>query len=103
MVIPTVVGILGPSIASLRLMFKALLSAKPWLYDPEVLPMPWRSEMEHLAGKPPNLSFAVFPSDGVVTPHPPITRAISIVAEALKAAGYDAYLSSLDASRTSAD
>lgn len=89
MVIPTVVGILGPSIASLRLMFKALLSAEPWLYDPEVLPMPWRSETEHLTGKPPNLSFAVFPSDGVVTPHPPITRAVSIVAKALKAAGYD--------------
>ena len=88
MVIPTVVGILGPSIASLRFMFKALLSTEPWLHDPEVLAIPYRSHAEYNLAKSPKLSFGVFPADGVVTPHPPILRAVREVAEAMEAEGY---------------
>lgn len=89
MVIPTVVGILGASLASLRQMFEALLSAEPWLHDPEVLPIPYRREAEHRPEQTPKLSFGVFPNDGVVTPHPPITRAIRKVEQALEAAGHE--------------
>ena len=89
MVIPTVVGMMGPSIDSLRLTFEALLSGKPWLHDPEVLPIPYRFEKETHPERPDDLSFGIFEADGVVTPHPPIIRAIQIVAKALDAQGYN--------------
>lgn len=92
MIIPTVVGIIGPSVASLRLVFKGLLSSKPWLHDTEVLPIPYRSEAEYRSEESPNLSFEVFLADGVVTPHPPITRAVRMVAEALEDQGYKVIL-----------
>ena len=91
--IPTVVGILGPSISSLRLMFKALLSSEPWLHDSEVLPIPYRADAECRPETSKDLSFGIFTSDGVVNPHPPITRAVRMVAEALKAEGYEVALS----------
>ena len=86
--IPTVVGILGPSISSLRLVFKALLSSEPWLHDPEVLPIPYRADAEYHPETSKDLSFGILTSDGVVNPHPPITRAVRMVAEALKAEGH---------------
>ena len=89
MVIPTVVGILGPSIGSLREVFRALLSTKPWLHDPEILPLPYRHEAEIDQEKHSKLSIGVFMTDGVVTPHPPITRAVREVQMALEAAGHE--------------
>ena len=88
MVIPTVVGILGPSISTLRLMFKLLLSTKPWEHDPAVLPIPYRDEAESQATELPKLSFGIFSADRVVTPHPPILRAVREVTEGLEAAGH---------------
>ena len=88
MVIPTVVGILGPSVSALRLMSKSLLSTEPWEHDPEVLPIPYRAEAECQTTELPNLSFGIFSADGVVTPHPPILRAVREVTEALEAAGH---------------
>ena len=87
--IPTVVGILGPSIASLRVVFKALLSIKPWLHDPEVLPLPYRHEAEIDQEKHSKLTIGVLMTDGVVAPHPPITRAVREVQMALEAAGHE--------------
>lgn len=88
MVIPTVVGMMGPSVSSLRSMFKALISTEPWLHDPDVLPLPYRSDAECDPQKTPKLSFGIFEADGVVTPHPPITRAVREVAKALEAEGH---------------
>ncbi|KAK0732059.1 amidase signature domain-containing protein [Lasiosphaeris hirsuta] len=85
--IPTVAGILGPSIASLRYTMEALLFSEPWLTDPAVLPIPWRKSLEaDCVGK---LSFAFMDFDGVVRPHPPITRALNMVKDALQAAGHE--------------
>lgn len=93
MVIPTVVGILGPSVAALRNMFKALLSSEPWLYDPEVLPLPYRAEAEYNHQRTPKFAFGVLESDGMVTPHPPIIRAVREVTKALEAEGHKVCLS----------
>ena len=41
-VMPTVVGLIGNSLATLKLVFKSLLSTEPWLHDPYALPIPWR-------------------------------------------------------------
>lgn len=92
MAIPTVVGILGPSVASLRSVFKALLSADPWLHDPEILPLPYRHEAELHSEKHSKLTFGILVTDGVVTPHPPITRAVREVQMALEAAGHEVFI-----------
>jgi amidase len=44
--ITAVAGIMGPYISSLRLVFKSLMQTRPWLYDPAVLPIPWRDDEE---------------------------------------------------------
>ena len=92
MVIPTVVGILGPSVAALRSMFKALLSSEPWLRDTELLPLPFRAEAEYNHWRTPKLTFGVLESDGMVAPHPPIIRAIREVTKALEAEGHQVFL-----------
>ena len=47
------------------------LSYSPWIQDCALVPLPWRS-----VTPPPKLKIAVMWSDDIVTPHPPITRAI---------------------------
>ena len=46
MSIPIIVGILSLSITSLRVVFKALLLIELWLYDLEILPLPYRYKTE---------------------------------------------------------
>ncbi|KAI9696521.1 MAG: hypothetical protein M1820_008149 [Bogoriella megaspora] len=87
MIIPTVVGIMGASIASLQILFRSLLAVEPWLRDPECINLPWRKEMEAVPGKP--LSFGFMQHDGTVLPHPPILRALRIVSEALEGGGHE--------------
>ncbi|KAL4871744.1 hypothetical protein BDV12DRAFT_206028 [Aspergillus spectabilis] len=89
-VMPTVVGIMAHSVDALRLIFKSLLFLEPWLHDPYTLPIPWRSDKEYnppkeLGYKP---AFGFLANDGVITPHPPISRAMEIVKEALQNKGH---------------
>ena len=90
--IPSIVGIIGTKLSSVRLMFKSLLTTQPWLHDPDVLNIPWRSE----AGFPlkqglkdPKPIFGLMKTDGIVSPHPPISRALRMVAEALESKGHE--------------
>lgn len=90
--VPSVIGPLGHSISDLRLITQSILSSQPWLHDPKVNHLPWRSAAEDevrqsVASK--SLTFGVLRADGVVQPHPPVTRAINETVEALKAAGYE--------------
>ena len=70
----------------LEKMFKALLSTEPWLRDPDVLPIPYRPGILASDSK---LALGIFAWDGVVTPHPPVQRAILYVKEALAAEGHE--------------
>jgi amidase len=81
---------MGRSVAVLKLVFKSLLSTEPWLRDPNTLPTPWRMEKEYDAEREPGYkpAFGFMPHDGVVTPHPPISRALGIVKKALENSGY---------------
>lgn len=89
---------MGTSIASLKLVASALLSTKPWLRDPDVVPMPWRSELERQtlaratcegkANSKAPLKLGLLFNDGFVTPHPPITRGLRMIREALVGAGH---------------
>ncbi|KAL4911526.1 hypothetical protein BDW74DRAFT_164967 [Aspergillus multicolor] len=89
-VMPTVVGVMGHSVGALQLILKSLLSLEPWLNDPYTLPIPWRSEMEYksLNERTYKPAFGFLANDGVITPHPPISRAMEIVKEALQTKGH---------------
>ncbi|KAL9599097.1 MAG: hypothetical protein Q9219_004055 [cf. Caloplaca sp. 3 TL-2023] len=80
-----VIGPLSTSLGGIKLFMKTVLSAKPWVIEPACLPIPWRDEENHLPTKPgQKLRIAVLWSDGVVKPHPPITRALEEVTRKLK-------------------
>ncbi|KAF2713965.1 amidase [Pleomassaria siparia CBS 279.74] len=89
----SVVGPLATSVASLRLVIKALLSQQPWLYDPLVHEIPWRTSQEDeisgLISKGGRLCFGVLGSDGQVNPLPPVRRAVDEVVQALEAQGHE--------------
>jgi amidase len=77
-------------------MFQSLLLTKPWLRDPDVINVPWKSDKEYHRGrkqKGNRLPFGLMETDGMVSPHPPIARALRMVAEALKAEGHGAICS----------
>lgn len=96
----SVVGPIGTTAGALRLVTKALLLQQPWLYDPLVHEIPWRSEDEdkiqqllqfvgESVPKEKTLAFGVIHTDGVVSTTPPVRRAIELVTKALEAAGHE--------------
>ncbi|KAL2069449.1 hypothetical protein VTL71DRAFT_14128 [Oculimacula yallundae] len=90
----SVVGPLGTSVGGLRLVMKAILSQQPWLHDPLVAEIPWRSEQEQAvldivkSSDGSQLAFGVMPNDGTVIPQPPVRRAIDIVAKLVEKLGH---------------
>ena len=95
----SVVGPLGTSVGALKLVMKGILSQKPWLHDPLVLELPWREDAEQEVlnliqsstignGK---LAFGLLRHDGVVTPQPPVARALDIVCKTLERLGHKVY------------
>lgn len=84
----TVRSTAGPMCRSpedIRLFMSSLAAQKPWLYDPQCLPIPWRVEEENL---PKQLCFGFGMGDGTVTPSPPLRRAMEITRAKLKACGH---------------
>lgn len=67
---------------ALELFMKAALSVEPWNIDPSLSVSPWTP---YKFDRP--LKVAVQWWDGVVQPHPPITRALREVADACRKAG----------------
>lgn len=87
----SVIGPLAPAPDGLRLLAKSILGQEPWLYDPLCHEMPWRSDEEAAIlekSRTKGLSFGILKHDGVVTPHPPVRRAIQSVAEAMERLGH---------------
>ncbi|KAF2110166.1 amidase signature domain-containing protein [Lophiotrema nucula] len=82
-----VIGPISTSLEGVKLFMKTLINAKPWIREPSLLPFPWRTES--LLPTDPDgtktLKIAIIWDDGVVRPHPPVTRALRTVAEKLKA------------------
>lgn len=74
------VGFLSTSLGGLELILRSILSTKPWLNDPAVVPMPFRQEIvdEYLSRAEPAklsglpLKLGVLWNDGIVGPQPPI-------------------------------
>lgn len=82
--IGSVHGPLARSIADLRLYTEHMANSQPWLKDPKCLPLAWRSV--ELKTKP---KIAVLRNNGIVTPTPPVQRALATVEEKLRKCGYD--------------
>ena len=86
-------------VAALRALTRAVLADEPWLRDPLVAEMPWREDVyaatrEDARGAGPGdkerrrLVVGIAPTDGLVTPQPPVLRAVETVAAALREAGH---------------
>ncbi|KAK4701042.1 amidase, partial [Phenoliferia sp. Uapishka_3] len=90
--VPSVLGPLTSSISGLRIFHKAVADAKPWLYDPIALRLPWNESEYNLVnhgGEGAKLCFAIMWDDGIVKPHPPYIRAMEETKKALLAAGHE--------------
>ncbi|KAH7136258.1 amidase signature domain-containing protein [Dactylonectria macrodidyma] len=83
----TIAGCPGPMTTDrdgLELFMKVALSAKPWRLDPSLTVKDWTP---YTFTKP--LKVAIQWWDGVVQPHPPMTRALREVADACRKAGME--------------
>lgn len=75
---------MGRNLSDLTLMAKTVVNSEPWLKDAKCLPIPWRSvELNK------KLKLAVLWSDGMVTPTPPVQRALKETVAKLRAAGHE--------------
>lgn len=85
-----IVGVVGPlatSARDLELFCRTMLESDAWLQEHAVLEIPWRERSQ--LRLPERLSFAILWDDGVVKPHPPLTREMQKAKEALLAAGHE--------------
>jgi amidase len=82
----SIIAVAGPLTRGredIHLFMKTILDTKPWLRDPSLVPIPWRS----ISLNPKDVTIAVMWDDGVVHPHPPVTRALKETVEHLKKSG----------------
>jgi amidase len=79
-IVPTI-GPLSTSLEGCKLFIKTIIDAKPWYKEPTLLPFPWK-EANFFKGK--KLKVAVLWDDGVVKPHPPVSRALKQIVDKLK-------------------
>ncbi|EJD35474.1 amidase [Auricularia subglabra TFB-10046 SS5] len=84
-----IVGCVGPlarSARDLALFCQVMHAADAPRLEHQVLDIPWRRPPD--VPLPPRLAIAILWDDGVVAPHPPITRALRQAKAALEAAGH---------------
>ncbi|KAE8390291.1 Acetamidase [Aspergillus alliaceus] len=87
----SVVGPMAHSAEDVRLFLQSVLEQEPWKYDSKVVPLPWRRNEENAINakiEAKGLNIAFYDFDGVVLPHPPITRGVEIVRSALERDGH---------------
>lgn len=61
-----------------------MLASEPWLHEASLIEIPWKASKK--VSKP--LRIGVIFNDGIVRPHPPITRCLKQTVKALEAAGH---------------
>lgn len=88
----SVIGPMAPSVGALRLLMKGILGLEPWKYDPIVIEIPWRDQIEQQVlesvRSKKQLSFGILRNDGQATPHPPVRRALELVVAILERLGH---------------
>jgi amidase len=73
----------------IELAMRAVLSQQPWKKDARCSPIPWREDVFQQVLGQSSLTVGVLFDDGVVTPHPPITRVLGDAVDRLRQAGHD--------------
>ncbi|KAL0471511.1 amidase signature domain-containing protein [Neurospora intermedia] len=92
-------GFISTSLDGCELALKSVLSTRPWLQDPAVVPIPYRQDVfDDVLSRADSsgrakadhrpLKLGILWNDGIVEPHPPIRRGMAMVAEAVKKAGH---------------
>ncbi|OCL12251.1 amidase [Glonium stellatum] len=77
-------GPMGRTLDDILLFSKTVVGLEPWVQDPKCLPIPWRSVKIKQ-----KLKLAVLWNDGMVTPTPPVQRALKETADKLRKAGHE--------------
>lgn len=77
-------GPMARSLADLRLYTENVVRSAPWLKDPKCIELDWRSV--DVKSRP---KIAVLWDNGMITPTPPVTRALKETVQKLKAKGYE--------------
>ncbi|KAF4960045.1 hypothetical protein FSARC_10576 [Fusarium sarcochroum] len=89
LIINAVSGPLSRSLDGLRVYLKGVLALEPWNMDATCLKLPWNQEEYSFWRNPgQRLCFGIIYTDGIVTPHPPIQRAMRETVNQLEAAGH---------------
>jgi amidase len=86
--VPSAVGPITRSLSSMILVTKLVIEAEPWLLDPQLPPIPWKSDVFEDSSTR-SLVIGVIPDDGVVKVHPPIARVFRETVAKLQGAGHE--------------
>ena len=95
--VPSSVGPMARSLASVRAAMEALLLPQPpggkgpWTVDARCVPLPWRPELYGTLQSSRPLTVGVLWDDGVVRPHPPVARVLQQTVALLRGAGHDVF------------
>ncbi|KAK1959772.1 amidase [Colletotrichum sublineola] len=79
-----IIGPLANSVADIQLFENAVLNQEPWEEETSLVPLPWK-RVEYFT--PGQFTVGIIWDDGMVHPHPPVTRALKHAAKKLKEAG----------------
>lgn len=82
-----VISVNGPmarELKDIKLFTKSVIETEPWLIDPKCVPIPWRT-----VETPKKLKIGVLWNDGIVTPTPPVARALKATVSKLRGAGHE--------------
>ncbi|KAF2003906.1 putative fatty-acid amide hydrolase [Amniculicola lignicola CBS 123094] len=81
-----VIGPLSTSLGGVKVFMKTLVDARPWVREPSLLPFAWKTEsqLRVFGAGYKGIKIGVLWDDGVVRPHPPVTRALNTVVAKLK-------------------
>ena len=99
-----VLSINGPmcqDFEGLEIYAKTVVDSEPWHSDPKCLPIPWTPVSEAASSLPASLTLLVLTDNGIVTPTPPLQRALKHAIAKLRAAGHKVI--EWDASSNAAD
>ncbi|KAL5334693.1 amidase signature domain-containing protein [Aspergillus crustosus] len=77
-------GPMAKTLEEVVLWASTVVGQQPWIFDPKCLPIPWRSvELNK------TLKIGILWHDGLVTPTPPVARALQETVDKLRAAGHE--------------
>lgn len=92
--VPSVLSPMARTMADLSYFTKSVVQMQPWKYDHGVTPLPWREDLTEKvkdAKERSKLRIGVMRSDGLVDPSPACARAIDMVVNSLRKAGFSVH------------